>query len=126
MLDYIEQTSLKFHIERFITDHIDEQYRFQNYIIELSKSDKYIHFRITDLSAPKEYNRIKGATTKKASITKLIYKYFDAAFQRAKGNYESVMARQVFYVIRELININEKIEIGENKSIYSLYTQKIV
>ena len=50
MLDYIEQTSLKFHIERFIIDNIDEQYRFQNYIIELSQSDKYIHFHITDIT----------------------------------------------------------------------------
>ena len=58
MLDYIEQTSLKFHIERFITDNIDEQYRFQNYIIELSQSDKYIHFHITDI---KINNRINYA-----------------------------------------------------------------
>ena len=50
MLDYIEQTSLKFHIERFIIDNIDEQYRFQNYIIELSQSDKFIHFHITDIT----------------------------------------------------------------------------
>lgn len=62
MLDYIEQTSLKFHIERFIIDNIEEQYRFKNYIIELSKTDKYIHFHITDLSAPKEYNRINFVT----------------------------------------------------------------
>ena len=53
MLDYIEQTSLKFHIERFIIDNIDEQYRFQNYIIELSQSDKYIHFHITDITINK-------------------------------------------------------------------------
>jgi len=31
MLDYIEQTSLKFHIERFIIDNIDEQYKFQKH-----------------------------------------------------------------------------------------------
>jgi hypothetical protein len=58
MLDYIEQTSLKFHIDRFITDNIDEQYRFQNYIIELSKSDKYIHFHITDLLLTTEHRRL--------------------------------------------------------------------
>ena len=61
MLDYVEQTSLKFHIERFITDNIDEQYRFQNYIIELSQSDKYIHFHITDISLPRQHNRINYA-----------------------------------------------------------------
>ena len=62
MLDYIEQISLKFHIERFISKHIDEQYRFQNYIIELSKCEKYLHFYIKDLSAPKEHNRINYVT----------------------------------------------------------------
>jgi len=56
MLDYIEQTSLKFHIERFIIDNIDEQYRFQNYIIELSQSDKYIHFHITDITINNRLN----------------------------------------------------------------------
>ena len=56
MLDYIEQTSLKFHIERFIIDNIDEQYRFDNYIIELSQSDKYIHFHITDITINNRFN----------------------------------------------------------------------
>ena len=58
MLDYLEQTSLKFHIERFIINNIDEQYRFENYIIELSQSDKYIHFHITDISLPRQHNRL--------------------------------------------------------------------
>jgi hypothetical protein len=57
MIDYIEQISFKFHIERFLIDNINEQYRFLNYIIELSKSDKYIHSHITDISAPKVHNR---------------------------------------------------------------------
>ena len=84
MLDYIEQTSLKFHIERFILNQIDEQYRFQNYIIELSKSDKYIHFYITDLSAPKEYNRINYI----ALIHFYDFELFLYIFKRAKEQFQ--------------------------------------
>jgi hypothetical protein len=84
MLDYIEQTSLKFHIERFIIDNIDEQYRFQNYIIELSKSDKYIHFHITDLSAPKEHNRLNYV----ALIHFYDFELFLYIFKKAKEQFQ--------------------------------------
>jgi hypothetical protein len=66
------------------------------------------------------------STNNKHSITAMIDKYFDDAFIRAKGTYSSVMARQVFYVIRELINIHEGIDIGESNNIYNTFTQKIV
>ena len=65
-LDYIEQISLKFHIEQFMIDNIDEQYRFQNYIIELSQSDKYLNFHLINLNLTRKENR----------ITKSIYKPF--------------------------------------------------
>ena len=53
MLDYLEQISLKFHIEQFLLDNIEEQYIFQNYMLELSKSTMCITFQITDTSATK-------------------------------------------------------------------------
>ena len=84
MLDYIEQTSLKFHIERFLIDNIDEQYRFQNYIIELSKSDKYIHFHITDLAAPKEQNRLNYV----ALIHIYDFELFLHIFKKAKEQFQ--------------------------------------
>jgi hypothetical protein len=56
----------------------------------------------------------------------LIRKYFDDAFNKAKGKYSSVMARQVFYTIREMINHSEGVDIGESKGIYDTFTQKIV
>jgi hypothetical protein len=84
MLDYIEQTSLKFHIERFIIDNIDEQYKFQNYIIELSKSNKYIHFHITELSAPKEYNRINFV----ALLPYYDFELFLYIFNKAKQQFQ--------------------------------------
>ena len=80
MLDYIEQTSLKFHIERFLIDNIDEQYRFQNYIIELSKGDKYIYFYITDLLAPKEHYRLNYI----AQIHFYYFELFLYLFNKAK------------------------------------------
>ena len=76
MLDYLEQTSLKFHIERFIIDNIDEQYRFQNYIIELSQSDKYIHFHITDISLSRQHNRINYAALLPAYDFELFLVFF--------------------------------------------------
>ena len=76
MFDYLERISLKFHIERFIIDNIDEQYRFQNYIIELSQSDKYIHFHITDISLPRQHNRINYAALLPAYDFELFLVFF--------------------------------------------------
>jgi hypothetical protein len=58
MLDYLEQTSLKFHIEQLLLDNIEEPYIYQNYMLEISKSKMCITFQITDTSATKGINKI--------------------------------------------------------------------
>ena len=63
-LSYIEQTSLKFHIETFIEDNIDEPYILDNYVILLSQNNKYIHFQFEDTTLPFNCNRISSALLK--------------------------------------------------------------
>ena len=56
-------------------------------------------------------------TTKKSHI----YKYFLEAYAKASGGYKTT-ARQVFYVLREIINRKENVELKQSD--YSSFTQE--
>ena len=49
MFDYLERTSLKFHIEEFLKTNTQIPYRIKNYYIDLSQNDNLLHVHITDL-----------------------------------------------------------------------------
>jgi hypothetical protein len=62
MFDYLERTSLKFHIEEFIQTNIQLPYRIKNYYIDLSQNDGLLHIHIADLflfnkHRPRPYKR---------------------------------------------------------------------
>ncbi len=63
------------------------------------------------------------AKQNRESKTALMKKYFDEAYRIAKGSYSTVMARQVFYKLREIINKKHNREIS---SMYDTFTQKII
>jgi hypothetical protein len=49
MFDYLERTSLKFHIEEFLQNNIQLPYRIKNFHIQLSQNDRLLHVHISDL-----------------------------------------------------------------------------
>lgn len=62
MFDYLERTSLKFHIEEFLQTNIQLPYRIKNYYIDLSQNDGLLHIHIADLflfnkNRPRPYKR---------------------------------------------------------------------
>ena len=62
MFDYLERTSLKFHIEEFLQNNIQLPYRIKNFYIDLSQNDGLLHIHIADLflfnkHRPRPYKR---------------------------------------------------------------------
>ena len=55
MFDYLERTSLKFHIEEFLKTNTQLPYRIKNYYIDLSQNDNLLHMHIADLLLYKKH-----------------------------------------------------------------------
>jgi len=49
MFDYLERTSLKFHIEEFLQTNLRLSYRIKNYFIDLSQNDGLLQIHIADI-----------------------------------------------------------------------------
>lgn len=56
MFDYLERTSLKFHIEEFLQNNIQLPYRIKNFHIQLSQNDGLLHIHIADLFLFSKHN----------------------------------------------------------------------
>ncbi len=56
MIDYIEQTSLKFHIDRFFNLNENETYIFQQYIINFKQNDSCFYIYIKNNLLPTNKN----------------------------------------------------------------------
>ena len=62
MFDYLERTSLKFHIEEFLQTNLQTPYRIKSFYIDLSQNDGLLHIHIADLflfnkRIPRPYKR---------------------------------------------------------------------
>ena len=66
-IDYIELTSLKFHLELFLQNNIDEQYTLQHLIINLSQNDEQIFFHF--INTKYQDHNIAKVTFKKSKYT---------------------------------------------------------
>ena len=56
MFDYLERTSLKFHIEEFLKTNLQLPYRIKNFYIDLSQNDGLLHVHIADLFLFSKHN----------------------------------------------------------------------
>lgn len=66
MIDYIEQTSLKFHIDRFLNLNENETYIFQQYTINFKQNDSCFYIYIKNNLLPTNKNLIAFTLEKKS------------------------------------------------------------
>lgn len=77
MLDYIEQTSLKFHIDRFLNHNENEIYIFQQYTINFKQNDSCFYIYIKNNLLPINKNLIAFTLEKQSYNFELFLTIFE-------------------------------------------------
>jgi|LauGreDrversion4_2_1035121.scaffolds.fasta_scaffold1211225_2 hypothetical protein len=84
-IDYIELTSLKFHIELFLQNNIDEQYTLQHLLINLSQNDELIFIHLTNTKY-QDHNKAK-VTLRKSKYT---FHYFLVILKNMEKQFDKI------------------------------------
>jgi hypothetical protein len=104
------------------TDYGKSEVDLNNYRSKIIDLHKSVFAKITKEVKSEINEKIKK---KRANKTALMKKHFIEAYQKAKGNFAYVMARQIFYKLREILNAKYE-GIDLNKSDNKKFTNEII